>query len=459
MPDRQPPSLWGDWTPGDEGQVPTAPPPPPPPAAPLLPDPEPEGLAEERPTYDAGELGPVAGPVTWVLSIGGLAAGITVVLGFVLALFSADTWLLGLVGTDAGIVVETARQAVQVPFGGLLFEGETESFVYGLVLLAALVAATAATAAARLPGPDLPAGRRRAIAAASAIPYLAIMAVVATVASEGDVTVDGGRLVFWGLVLVGGGAAVGAAPLRPDGAPRLRGLARALLVPLAQAWAVLTVVLTLWFLALTVTQQSERVGYEVRESALQVQRADSTSELDLSPAPALAVLALVPANLGLDAIPLAMFSEERGNGPLGSTDAALDRLDEGERRRFLACALGDVGDSCVAQRITDAPDTLPRAFGVFFVLVLVGIALTAAAVAGHRAAGLVDRDSPGLRALTGALVGPVWAVLFVVTGATVDSALDRWSTFTSVLLLGTLLGLAGGAARQPRAEVAARAVQ
>lgn len=437
-------SLWDDWTPGDEGEVPTAPAAPVP-APPLEDAPE---TPRRRPSVRVPPGEPVAdedapaypdpGPLPWALGIAGLAFAMTITLGVLLAVVSKDAWLLGVVGEDAGLGTEAARQAIEVPFGGLRFRDGTEPFVYGLVLPAALVAATSAYAARHFPTPATGVRARRVWALAAAIPYAGCMAVVAAIAVTGDVSsASGGRLLLWSVLLVGVPAALGAAPLAPT---RLSPYLRALFVPAAAAWAFLTVALTIWALALTLTQQNARLGYDLDQSLRQVPVVEELRDYDLSPVPALAVLALVPANLGLEGLMNGFLAEQRGDAPLGATDRRIDESSDSERRRFIRCALGDE-DACRDVRVLDAPDQLPPLFGWFLTLVVIGTALTAATVAGSRLAALAPRAE--LRGAFGALTGPVYAVaLLVVDGAT-DSLHDGWSVFTGTLLLATVAGFAG----------------
>lgn len=440
-----PRSLWDDWTPGDEGEIPvaTALPGLEAPAAPAAPprervrrtppdEPRPDGA------FDLGLA------LVWVLAVSGTALLITIGLGFLLAVVSSDDWLLGLVGNDVGLGTETARQAIEIPFGALRLEGASGPFVYGLVLPAALVAAGTAYAARTVEG--VPRRWARTWAAAAALPYAMVMSVVALIAVGGNgvLAVSGGRLLLWSALLVGLPAALGVRPVRPR---RWFAWGRALAVPFLGAWAVLTVAFTLWALALTMTQQNQRIGYDIKQSDRQVAQTEDVADLDLSPVPALAVLALTPANIGLSAMMDGVLAEQRFVAPLGATDRRVDDLGSGARRRFVLCTLGDLDGSCADVRVLDGPDLLPPAFGWFLVLVVVGTTLGAAAIAGGR---LGDLAPDGARLACGALVGPVWAIALVVADAAVDDSHGGWSVFTGALLLGTAAGMAGAAFRAPQ---------
>ena len=356
--------------------------------------------------------------------------------GLVMAIVTRDTWILGFLGFQEGIAVETGRQALAAMYGRFLIDGE--SFSHGLHLFGVMPALaaglTARTLRSSLDGAA--AAVRGFWCVAAVIPFLALCTPLVALAEHGRIDVEGRSILFYALVLVGGGALLGMFGL-PG---RAGAVLKAALAPLGVALAILSAIGVLLLGGLIVTNQMPRLGYDIA----QIPRGTPNPYvLDLDTGSALLQSTLAAGNYGSALASAGFLAESKGDSVFPITDARFARLSPAEQDLYVDCLFS--ADCGPTVRIFDGARELPPLLFLPVVWLTLLIPWGGAVLAGLMIARERNPATPESAIVWGALAGPIWAVAISFLeeiGAGASS--DAGSTFFMTLLIASALGAVGG---------------
>jgi hypothetical protein len=402
---------------------------PPPPRA--EPEPEPSwprsGGAQAELVGQLGALGQTPAAVAaGVIGLGTFA--VVFVAGFVLAALP-DASLIGFLGAAAGYVEEAFRQMVQLVLAGFendsLFEAfrNTSRVAPGLFALVPVLTSLylARAQLTRLQGSSL--ALRLGVAAGGALIFALLMIIPALL--TGDLNASVGQAFGFGLLWALVGSLAGTVLAAPPTVEHERGrqigrLILTALKPLGLALIVTTVLGTAIWLVNVATDGETR----------------GSRSLPI----ALVDTALYAADHGVHTFELGSLAafERRALQP-EVLALPLPAEDPGEI----------LGNSSETFRIFAYRDGLSAVVFLLLLVVVIGIPLTAALYAGFLVASArAATSSPVLGAAWGALVGPVWAIVLAILNALLQDTLfghaQGESVFGTVLVLGALIGAAGG---------------
>ncbi len=380
------------------------------------------------------------------LTAAGVAGALATVAVLLVALSIAavfpDESLIGLVGTKAGVVSETLRQAV-----GFLLVGFTETDAFqpesvrlspALLVLVPIAACAGAsyTQAGRMRGGS--ARRRLLWGGATAVPFAIAMLICAlgagsvefSVAAKAEPSVGGSFLLalLWGGL--GGAAGTWIAMRREGAAPALAlpararfalGLIGAALRPLALAFLVATAIGTGAWLYETARDGNDARGDE---------RATTLALLDNG---------VYAVEHGVHAFALGLLAPFE----IDSSDGAQVPLPSGDTSKLTGEASSDQ-----EIRLLDYRRQMSAAVFIPLLLVLIALPVAAALLAGFEVARRRGADTGPAGAAWGALVGPVWALTGVLAIALTQKELfgrpQGDAVFVTMLLGGAALGALGG---------------
>jgi hypothetical protein len=365
-----------------------------------------------------------------VIGVGTFA--VVFVAGFVLAALP-DASLIGFLGADAGYVEEAFRQMVQLVLGGFendaLFEAfrSTSRVAPGLFALVPTLTALylARAQLTRLRGASL--GLRLGVAAGGALLFALLMILPALL--TGDINASIGQAFGYGLLWALIGALTGtvlAAPPSGTAAEKVPARGRVFVD------AALTALKPLG-LALFVTTALGTTVWIVNVAA------DSETRGSRSLPIALVDSALYAVDHGVHTFELGSLAafERRSLEP---AVLALP-LPAEEPEEIL-------GTSSEPYRIFAYRDGTSAIVFLLMLVVLIGIPVCAALLAGFTVARERAATSPVAGAAWGALVGPVWAIVLAILNALLQDTLyghaQGESVFGIVLVLGALIGGLGG---------------
>ncbi len=383
-------------------------------------------------------------------SAGLMAAGVAGVLATVAVLLIAlaiavvfpDESLVGLVGTEAGLVSETLRQAVGFLLVGFTenesFQPESVRLAPALLVLVPIAACAGAsfTQAGRMRGGS---PRRRLLwGAATAVPFAIAMLICAlgagsvefSVATKAEPSVGGSFFLalLWGGL--GGAAGAWMAMRREGAAPALAlpararfalGLIGAALRPLALAFLVATAIGTGAWLYETARDGNDARGDE---------RATTLALLDNG---------VYAVEHGVHAFALGLLVPFE----IDTTSGTQVPLPSGDRSKLTGEASSDQ-----EIRLLDYRRQMSAAVFIPLLLVLIALPVVAALLAGFEVARRRGADAGPAGAAWGALVGPVWALTGVLAIALTQKELfgrpQGDAVFVTMLLGGAALGALGG---------------
>jgi hypothetical protein len=400
------------------------------------------------------------------LIAGGATAAVTVVAGFLVALATTASSIIG--GFDASLVEEAMLQACALVGASFSGSGEEVDFAraFGVSLdiqtmpvlgLAIPIGAMALAVHRLLPRTsDLAPLQRLGLALGSALPFALLMIIPATIAEAEDdgVTFAPDVGAVFGLSLVFGlvGALIGARGVFaqtleqtvPRSAPFLRPVAdalRALLLAVALASVVMTglvFVQTLRDAGDAVADRST-VGAAVENSLYAVEHGVHGVELGTFATFDLTTLARAGSLLEDEE-----GFESDGDGVglfLALPVEKVDKLLNVDREEVEA-----------TYRIFDYSDAMPSWAFVLWIVILIPIPVLLALYAGFTMARSAGAQGPAQAALWGGAPGPLWAVGLVLLNAltkgtdlfSVFGHADGGSVFGWTLLVATVVGALGG---------------
>jgi hypothetical protein len=423
--------------------------PPPPPAAPsALPPPtaEPPPPVAQRVERAAPGASELADELAHRLSAPGVVAATVVgafalltclAVGLITAVLSPDRTIVGFLHSQDGIVTEALRQTVATTLASVRAFGDGGEDSQLLPLVFGATPFFGAAFGARVAAPSLAGMSTReatAWSAGGAVVFAAGMLILALIANGQDselgfgLDFSIGSVLLMSLLLAGAGAAFGA--LRPERAAaseRAPGIA----LPPAVSTALRIVATPLIGLAalLGVTTFVGFVHLEVQtirgqEEAVTPLRSDLGAAIEN--------ILFVP-DVGIDTAGLALF---------GEFDESVLPVDDDKQSRLQA-NLGDDGTG----RIFDYGGALPIYVFLPELLILIGAALAAALYAGFATARRAAPPTQLVAAGWGALTGIVWALalaLVLLRAFVIGQSTLGDSVFAGALLVGSLLGAAGG---------------
>jgi len=382
------------------------------------------------------------------------AAGAVLVAGLIIALATPDASILGLVGRGGGVVSEAFRQAVSTLLAPVLDTGPLSSAsgrVAPMIFVAIPIGAVALATRWQLHRTEgAPPAARIAWAAVVGLPFGLLMLAFAVLGGSSDAAnVSPSAASAFGLGLLWGvvGGALGAATALP-----LEGAADGGRVP-APVSRVLTAstatlrplgALLIACAALGLVGWIVQVGADVDE--VRSGRSTATALIEES-------LFVGEHGVHLAALASGARFTADASGALGLP--------------FPVDQAGDVPGRDGGLRIFSYTDAMPAYVFLPALVLLFALLILAALYAGFAAARAVGAVTPVLGAAWGAITGPAWAIamsiLISLAGGLFHGDADGGSVFGLFLLLGALLGAAGGVlavtdAREP-ADLPARAAR
>lgn len=364
--------------------------------------------------------------------------GIMLLVGLAIAVLTPDRSLLGIAGSDAGIVKETLRDTVALTMARYGFE----SFGFPLLPFTFAIVPPLATAFAvrrhvgRLG--DLPQRQRLVLAVLPAVLLAIAVATLGAFAGGDDVGFRTGSVVLFSLMwgVLGGliaAARVGEGPVQylpsalPAATRRWVGLAISALMPLAAVLAACGLIGVLSWEAQIIRGESAAVGGRAKATAI----------------------AETPFFIGQYAITFAALGTfaqfEPAVGEDGFSSAPIPPNDNGR--------LSGLAEK---YRIVGFHRAIPFALYVFLLILLPGIVLLVGCYAGYATAVAARATSVGAAAVFGATTGLVWGLVLVALRAiAAERTIDGDSLFVATLLLTAAAGALGGALAGSRPKPAA----